>query len=141
MMYKSTRAAEEICRKLVKCPRLDVRKELSVPKIKGIYLWRERRSGKIVYVGTTLGKEGLWERIVKQHLNPSYKKTRKEEKSVLRKAIVEERKISAGKECVEWIKKNLLLSFQPCKKVRKIIGSVAEKILIAEYRPRYNKEW
>jgi len=143
-MFKSTKKAEKICQKLLSAPCLDVgRLKNEIPKHKGIYLWRKRRGGKIVYVGTALGKRGLARRIVGQHLNPKYMQKGKE-KSTLRKAVVEDIKnLSPGKKCVDWIKINLVLSFWPRERVKTkdVVFSLAEKILIAEEEPDYNKEW
>ena len=142
-MFKSTEIAEKICRELLTAPRIDIRdlKKDGVPKHKGIYLWRERNSGKIVYVGAALGKRGLRQRIVAQHLNPNYAISRGG--SVIRKAIVELEYVSPSEGCVDWMKENLLLSFWPPEEVEveDVIFRLAEKILIAEERPRYNKEW
>lgn len=145
VMFESTKKAEKICQKLLSAPCLDVGRleKDEIPKHKGIYLWRKSRGGEIVYVGTALGKKGLAGRIVGQHLNPKYMKKGKA-RSTLRKAVVEHIKnLSPGEKCVDWIKRNLLLSFWPRKivKTKDVIFSLAEKILIAEEEPRYNKEW
>lgn len=159
-MFKSTKVAERVCQELLKRPSLNVAslKEGEVPKHKGIYLWRERGRGKVVYVGVALGKKGLRQRIVAQHLNPNYRVAPEKESSVLRKAIVEQEHVPPCMGCVEWMKRNLLLSFWPQEeaemdklllsfwprgglKRKDVIFRLAEKILIAEKRPRYNKEW
>lgn len=145
-MFESTKVAEEICKKLLRSSCLDVRnlRVDEVPKHKGIYLWRKKDVEKIVYVGTALGKRGLRQRIITQHLNPNYRKSRAEESSVLRKAIVEQEHVLPCKGCVDWMKENLLLSFWPREEaevIKDVIFSLAEKILIAEEQPPYNKEW
>lgn len=147
-MFKPTKEVERVCRKLLSAPRLDVgnlRKD-EVPRHKGVYLWRKKSSGKIVYVGTALGKGGLVQRILKQHLNPKYRQQGKE-KSTLRIRVIEDDttgvNLTPGEECIFWITKNLSLSFWPRERVetQDVIFSLAEKILIAEKRPLYNEEW
>lgn len=106
---------EEIYQKLLGIAPLDIRvlNREDVPRHKGIYLWREKDSEKIVYVGTALGKNGLRHRIISQHLNPNYIdfKNRNRERSVLRKAIVEDMNLPVGQGCVKWMKEHLTLSF------------------------------
>ncbi|MEM3564673.1 MAG: hypothetical protein QXR19_15690 [Candidatus Jordarchaeaceae archaeon] len=50
-----------------------------IPKKKGIYAWFDKRSNEVIYIyiGRAVGKEGLYQRIVKQHLNEKYLKTDK----------------------------------------------------------------
>ena len=43
-----------------------------VPKEKGIYFWFRNDTNELIYIGTGSGKNGLHNRIVRQHLNPKY---------------------------------------------------------------------
>lgn len=49
-----------------------------VPKQKGIYFWINKKTKAPVYIGVALGKNGLYHRIVKQHLNTTYLEYRPE---------------------------------------------------------------
>ncbi len=76
-----------------------------VPKEIGVYLWRAKRSKKIVYVGRAFGNEGLYQRIVKQHLSNSYTK------SVFRKQIAEKYGLNLKEESASYIRRNFVFSF------------------------------
>lgn len=63
---------------------------IAAPKEQGVYfVIKKNFSSKddIVYVGSATGKNGLHQRIDKQHLSPTYRKSDDEEISVFRKKI------------------------------------------------------
>lgn len=107
----------------------------TIPKEIGVYLWRSKTNGEIVYVGRAIGRNGLHQRIVKGHLRSSYKK------SVFKKQIAEEYKLDIGEQCVGFIKDHFYLSFRCFKREEMNIAALVEILLINEYRPKYNREW
>ena len=117
---------------------LEIRK---IPKKIGIYLWRDKEN-KVVYVGIGLGKNGLRQRLVKQHLRSSYTK------SVLRIKVANENKFNLREECVDyiikcfrvaylsWPEEELIKDFKDYMAVK-----IAEFLLITEHKPKYNSEY
>ncbi|WP_028872936.1 hypothetical protein [Psychroserpens burtonensis] len=53
-----------------------------IPKTKGIYFWCTKDTDEVVYIGTGSGVNGLYNRIVRQHLNSKYIEYREEKQSV-----------------------------------------------------------
>ena len=105
----------------------------SVAPLQGIYIWRFKVDGRPAYVGVALGKKGLQQRIVGQHLCVSYKK------SVFRKAIEQEACIGSGQESVDFIRSHFTLAFLSCPEDSPAIVDAAEALLIAAINSRYNK--
>jgi len=105
----------------------------------GVYLWRSKREGEIAYVGRGLGKGGLHQRIVKQHLRDSYTK------SVFRKQISKEFNLNLKEGSALYIKENFEFSFVTFEeedmslRERKCLASFVEKFLIYEFNPKYNR--
>lgn len=143
-------------------PRLDsknIQKE-DIPRQIGLYAWILRRTNKILYIGSAVGAGGLRRRICFQHLNPKYLETRKEKftnrdsfqvnhpvlikkkvaicKSAFRRNIARAHYLMAGEECVEYIKRNFLLSFVTFGDAEKELVKEAEKNLISTIKPKYN---
>jgi len=104
-----------------------------VPKKIGVYLWRSKENNRIVYVGRALGKDGLYQRIVRQHLSNGYTK------SVFRKQIAEEYNLNLKKESVAFIKDKFVFSFISFEGKDKHLVSLIETLLINEYLPKYNR--
>jgi len=105
----------------------------TVPKNAGVYLWRSKRNGEIVYVGRALGRKGLYQRIVRQHLSEGYAK------SVFRRRVAEEYGLNLRGEAASFIRENFVFSFIPLED-RKIV-SLVEIFLINEYSPKYNRAY
>jgi excinuclease UvrABC nuclease subunit len=105
-----------------------------VPKDIGVYLWRSKSNNEIVYVGRALGKAGLYQRIIRQHLSVGYTK------SVFRKQIAEEFGLNPKEESASFIRDNFIFSFISLDRKDKNIASFVEMSLIFEYSPKYNRE-
>ncbi len=143
-------------------PRLDpmnLQKE-DIPKEIGLYAWILRKTRKISYIGSAVGVGGLRRRICFQHLNPRYLEARKEKftsrdsfqvnhpmrikgkvaicKSAFRRNIARAHCLMAGEECVEYIKRNFLLSFVIFGDNEKELVKEIEKSLILTIKPKYN---
>ena len=104
-----------------------------VPKKIGVYLWRTKKDNTIIYVGRAFGKEGLYKRIINQHLSNSYTK------SVLRKQISEENNLNLKEESADFIRANFAFSFIAFENEMKNIASLIEILLIKEFKPKYNR--
>jgi len=108
----------------------------SVPTLRGIYLWRFKEDKSPAYVGVALGKEGLRQRLIGQHLRPSYLK------SVFRRKIVKKYGVDPGEESVMYIRSNFTLAFIVCpNEDSATIAAIAaaEAMMIVALRPRFNK--
>ena len=106
----------------------------SVPMLHGIYLWRFKEDKSPAYVGVALGKEGLQQRLIGQHLRRSYLK------SVFRKAVVEMAGVDPGEESVDFIRSRFTVAFTTgCPNERPATIAAAEAMMIAALRPRFNK--
>lgn len=141
-------------------PLLELRKE-DIPKEIGLYTLIEKETNTIVYIGTaTNNKQGLYQRIWSQHLNPKYLEVRKEvfteldiyqlenpifhndqvaiDKSSFRRKIARRYLLTAGEECVQYIKEHFLLSFTvfPPDEVEQVLHQ--SKMLIQTHQPFYN---
>jgi len=105
----------------------------------GVYLWRSKKDREIVYVGRGLGKRGLHQRIIKQHLEASYTK------SVFRKQISKEFNLKLKQGSASYIKDNFVFSFVTFEEEemslsrQKCLASFVEKFLINESNPKYNR--
>ena len=105
----------------------------SVPKNIGVYLWRSKRNNEIVYIGRALGKAGLRQRIMHQHLANGYTK------SVFRRQIAMEKGLNLREQSVSFIKKNFNLSFISLEGEDAHTVLLVETLLIYECCPRYNR--
>ena len=105
-----------------------------VSKNMGVYLWRSKESGRIVYIGRAIGKKGLYQRIVRNHLSNS------STKSVLKKQIAEKEVLDIKAEAAEFVKKNFTFSYLEFERADSNIVVLVEVILINEYRPKYNRD-
>lgn len=144
-------------------PKINPREaQKTVPKETGIYFWFENKTDRLVYIGTGSGKNGLYNRIVRQHLNPKYIEYRegkhstkdffqlkhpimKEVKGILksgidqsafRKNIGRTYQIKPGEGTVNYILDNLYLKFMEIEDINEL--KELEKKLIAEYKPELN---
>lgn len=132
-----------------------------IPKEMGIYFWFENRSDRLMYIGTGSGVRGLYNRIIRQHLNPKYieyrVKVHSQEKdafqlkhpvirerdkapgidqSAFRKNIGRKFKIKPGIHTVNYIKENLYLKFKEIDDKEELM--ILEKILIKRLNPFLN---
>lgn len=88
-IHRANQNVLDICHALLDTPVVsaDTLTADSVPYGKGVYLWSSKSNGAALYIGVALGKRGLRQRIINQHLSLNYTK------SVFRKA---------------WLSKNML---------------------------------
>jgi excinuclease UvrABC nuclease subunit len=105
----------------------------AVPKDIGVYIWRDKSGGKVVYVGSALGKKGLYQRIVTQHLSKSYTG------SMFKRHVAEEQNIDIKQATFNYIENNFKFSFVAVKQPQRHLVLLIEEILIYEYQPKYNK--
>lgn len=106
--------------------------EDDVPKKIGVYLWRSKEDDDIVYIGQALGREGLHQRIIQQHLNKNYYGKGKE-KSRFRRKVADEYKNLKREDVIHFIKKNYTLSFIEFPKEDKRLADFVEKLLLFKY--------
>ncbi len=136
----------------------------SVPKEKGIYFWTKRK--KLDYIGIALNKNGLYGRIVLQHLNKKYleyretKHTLKDkfqlshsinrkskdgliikkgiDKSTFRKKIGRRYNLKPGSETVSYIKNKGTIKIYELKNIKEENINLIESILISFFKPNFN---
>ena len=134
----------------------------NVPKERGIYLWF--RGSNIEYIGVANNKNGLYGRVVRQHLNEEYLEFRptnqsskdtyqlahaiekvngKEikygiDKSTFRKKIGRKFELRPSKATVDYIKKNGSFKYVPVENISKEILELIETILIGYFKPELN---
>ena len=127
--------ASTICADLLDGPSLEAISVTTdtVPTERGIYIWRFIRDLTPAYIGVALGKNGLRQRILAQHLRSSYRK------SVFRKAVVADTGVSLGQESVDFIRAHFTLAVRLCPSEDTATVKAAEALLIASLNPRYNK--
>ena len=106
----------------------------SVPRVAGVYIFRFLANEEPAYVGRAIGEEGLYQRIVTQHLRPSYRK------SVFRIAIAKDTAVGTGGESVDFILQRFSLAFVECPNDSPAVIKAAEALLIAALKPKYNKD-
>jgi len=133
-----------------------------VPRNTGIYFWFKREDKELIYIGTGAGKNGLYNRIVRQHLNPKYIEYRSEKHSIrdefqLSHPIMKEVKgvvkpgidqsafrknvgrilhIKPGDGTVNYILKNFYLKFYEMENIQEL--KQLEKELIKKFNPKFN---
>jgi len=134
-LQKIGRHVMEMCSTLIAAPSIDVKqlRDNEVPTEIGLYLWRSKIDGRPAYIGVALGRRGLRGRIMKQHLQPSYRK------SVLRKTIAECKGLDLGVDCVEFLRDNFTVSYVACSSIKHSWVQAAESLLIAALGPQYNR--
>jgi hypothetical protein len=133
------------------------------PKNTGIYFWFIEETNELIYIGTGSGVNGLYNRIVRQHLNPKYIEYRsekhslekdkfqlkhpimKEVKSVLkagidqsafRKNIGRNYEIKPGDGTVNFIMENLYFKYFEMSDICAL--KELEKELIEKHQPKLN---
>jgi hypothetical protein len=104
-----------------------------VPRERGVYIWRYKDTDEPAYVGRAVGRDGLRQRIMRQHLQPGYTK------SVFRKAILSDAGGDPKQGSVDFIRATFSLSFLACPEDRPAVVLAAEALLIAALRPKCNK--
>jgi hypothetical protein len=131
-----------------------------IPKSTGLYAWFTKDAKKIVYIGVAQGKNGLHQRIIKQHLNPKYLETRESkfkekdqyqlehpvfvngrkaiDKSAFRKNVARTHRLRPGQESVDFIRNSFLLSFIVFRDYNKTDLLGLESKVIEMIEPRYN---
>ena len=150
--------------KLKKVDPSDSNIKMMIPKEKGIYFWFESGTEKLMYIGKASGKEGLYNRIISQHLRPTYIEYRGnkggnqiKDAYQIKYAIIRERdgakgidqssfrrsigstfNIKPGIHTVNYIKDNFYLKFIIIKNVDEI--KTIEKEMIITLKPLLNKE-
>ncbi|MFT4802331.1 MAG: hypothetical protein ACI93N_002109 [Flavobacteriaceae bacterium] len=138
--------------------------KMIVPKEKGIYFWIVKNTEKLMYIGKASGKEGLYRRIIGQHLRPAYIEYRENkgrnqitDAYQIKYAIIRERdgakgidqssfrrsvgsafNIKPGIHTVNYIKDNFYLIFIVIKNVDEI--KAIEKEMIITLKPFLNKD-
>jgi len=112
----------------------------TVPSCKGVYVWRQISDGEAVYVGSATGEEGLWKRIIRQHLNPKYRMPDGKEKSVFRKAVAADIGARPGEQCVDFIRERFCVAWLACPGDAREVIHEAEAVMIRQCQPRYNKQ-
>lgn len=135
-MFEKLKVAIRYGEELVKAERHPVG-EVNVPKDIGVYLWRSKKDGQIVYIGQALGRGGLYQRINQQHLNERYRR-KDVEKSAFRRNVAEEYKNLKWEEVVPFIIKNYTLSFITFPKENERLVNFVEKLLQFELEPKYS---
>ncbi len=135
LLQDVTQRVTTVCVELLRAPEIQFTDSTSlfVPDSWGIYLWRCLDSRTITYVGVATGKDGLRQRIVKNHLYPNYTK------SVFRIAVSEKFGLDIREQSVDFIKKHFALSYLSCTSLSEATVKAAEQIIIAAFSPVYNK--
>ena len=135
-MFKKSQDAFKYSEKLIKSECFNLKNIHAdiVPKDIGVYLWRSKSNNEIVYVGRAIGKAGLYQRIMRQHLYASYTK------SGFRKQIANEFERNLKEESASFIRDNYVLSFISFDRKDKNIAIFVEASLIFEYSPKYNRK-
>ena len=104
-----------------------------LPKKWGLYLFRNKLTGRIDYIGSATGSKGLYQRLRNQHLQPKYKQ------SVFRLKLEKELVDDVPDCSATYIKKNYLIAVLPVPEHISIVKAL-EQILIFEYSPKFNSE-
>ena len=140
--------------------RIDPKDTDAVPKEPGVYAWF--RNYEVVYIGSsTAGRYGLYQRIVKQHLEPTYLEPRESvwtekdqyqidnpvldkkgrhaiDKSAFRKTVARKHQLLAGDESVTFLKSHFNLSCLALPNAGKPLIHAIEKALTRKFDPIYN---
>jgi hypothetical protein len=132
-----------------------------IPKTKGVYAWFSNQDHSMVYIGLAAGKKGLFNRIVRHHLNPKSLETREEkirdkdwyqvenpiyvdgkiaiDKSAFRKNVARYHKLRAGEESVNFLINNFKLNYYELDDLTKQQINEVEDEMIKIFKPFYNK--
>ncbi|MCG8252855.1 GIY-YIG nuclease family protein [Tenacibaculum finnmarkense] len=133
------------------------------PKNTGIYFWFKKETNELIYIGTGSGVNGLYNRIVRQHLNPKYIEYRSEkhsqekdvfqlqhpimkevkgilkagiDQSAFRKNIGRNYQIKPGEATVNFIMENLYFKYFEMSDINEL--KELEKELIKKHQPKLN---
>lgn len=133
-----------------------------IPKNTGIYFWFRKDDDELIYIGTGAGKNGLYNRIVRQHLNPKYIEFRSEkhslkdtfqlnhpiikevkgvmkpgiDQSAFRKNIGRKLHIKPGEGTVNYIMESFYLRFIEVNNIQQLKQLEIE--LIKKHNPKFN---
>jgi hypothetical protein len=144
---------------LVQSLQFDPNQENSIPKKYGVYAFFNKNDDSIEYIGRAIGNHGLYQRIIRQHFNPSYLLTDKTkwhiekdhfqinnntiingkqaiDKSAFRKNISRYNKLRPGLESVNFIKKNYYFRILVLENKNEALK--LENYLKGKYKPKYN---
>jgi hypothetical protein len=156
----SQQEVDLIAAALIHAPRIAPSNTEIVPRKPGVYAWF--REGVVAYVGSsTAGSSGLYQRIVLQHLKPTYLEPRESiwterdqyqidnpmldrkgrhaiDKSAFRKSVARTHRLLAGEESVEYLKKHFTFSCMSLPNAGKTLIHAIEKALTRKYNPQYN---
>jgi hypothetical protein len=105
----------------------------SIPRSRGVYFFRSKQDYLPMYIGSGVGKRGLFGRIARGHLSKTYK-------SVLKKYLMEENGFTV-EQALEFMKKTFNISFLALPNHKSSFVSLVEHILIYEHRPKYNRQF
>lgn len=137
-VHDARRAVGRLCDQLLAAVPIDgeTLDKNSVRTLPGMYLWRFKKGKRPAYVGVALGKGGLRQRLIGQHLRPSYLK------SVFREAVRKKAGVDPGEESVDFIRSRFTVAFISCpNRHRATIAAIAaaEAMVIAALQPEFNK--
>lgn len=133
-----------------------------IPKNTGIYFWFMKKTNEVIYIGTGSGRYGLYNRIVRQHLNPKYIEFRSEkhsakdffqlknpikkivkgelkdgiDQSAFRKNIGRKLQVKPGEATVNYILDNFYLKYKEVSDIEEL--KLLEKELIRRFNPKFN---
>lgn len=133
-----------------------------IPKNTGIYFWFKMDNDELIYIGAGAGKNGLYNRIVRQHLNPKYIEYRSEkhsskdffqlnhpikkivkgewkegiDQSAFRKNIGRKLEVKPGEGTVNYILDNFYLKYHEVSDVQEL--KEMENELIQKFKPKFN---
>jgi hypothetical protein len=104
-----------------------------LPKEWGLYLFKNKLTGCIDYIGSATGSKGLYQRLRNQHLQPKYKK------SVFRLKLEKELVDDVPDCSATYIRQRYLIAVLLVPEHISIIKAL-EQILIYEHLPKFNSE-
>jgi hypothetical protein len=133
-----------------------------ISKNKGIYFWFEKGTDALMYIGTGSGKQGLYGRIISQHMRATYIEYRSNkgrnairdayqlkhpiirerdgaigiDQSSFRRSVGSQFNIKPGQGTVNFIKENFYLSYIELEDKEKLM--LLEKQLISDLNPLLN---
>jgi len=121
---------------------LDENTLANVPKETGIYIFYSKNTNEEkdkAYIGRAIGKNGLYQRIIRQHLNPKYSK------SVFKLAVAKKHSIHSMERATGFIKNKYTFAYRPINEKGKSPenGSfikLIETLLLYEFETEYNKK-
>lgn len=113
---------------------------MKVPEDPGVYIFYRKDSNKKAYIGRAIGKKGLKQRILKQHLSSSYSK------SVFKIGVIRKYSLASKPEAAKYIMDNFTVSWLPVNESNKStsgnhsLAKLIETLLLYEFETEFNKE-